>query len=90
MCVPEHNPKDLLPVTFEKSFKSLFVSVLGGNHQHLFRCRISRASNSWLCVVVHSEPLDQKVASERHAQMLNTALRCAWNKGKTSAKLTKP
>jgi hypothetical protein len=46
MCVSQHNTKDLLPVTFEESFKCLFVSVLGGNDEHLFRCRISQASNS--------------------------------------------
>ena len=64
MYVSQHNPKDLLPVTFEESFKCLFVSVLGGNNEHLFRCRISQASNSWLCVLVNSGPPDQLCASE--------------------------
>jgi hypothetical protein len=58
MCVSQHNTKDLLPVTFEESFKCLFVSVLGGNDEHLFRCSISQASHSWFCFVAHSEPPD--------------------------------
>jgi hypothetical protein len=67
MCVSQHNTKDLLPVTFEESFKCLFVSVLGGDDEHLFRCRIRQARNRWFSVVVHSGPPDQLCASERRA-----------------------
>jgi hypothetical protein len=74
MCVSLYNTKDLLPVTFEESFKCLFVSVLGGNDEHLFRCRISQASNSWFCVVVHSGPPDQLCVSERRAPSLEHCL----------------
>jgi hypothetical protein len=54
MCVSQHNTKDLLPVTFEESFKCLLVSVLGSNNKCLFQGRITQASNVWFCFVVHS------------------------------------
>jgi hypothetical protein len=74
MCVSQHNTKDLLPVTFEESFKCLFVSVLGGNDERLFRCSINQASNSWFCLVVHSGPPEQLCASERRVQNLEHCL----------------
>jgi len=74
MCVSQYNMKDLLPVAFEESFKCLFVSVLGGNDEHLFRRSITQASHSWFCVVIHSGPPDQLCASERRAQSLEHGL----------------
>jgi hypothetical protein len=53
-CVPQHNPKDLLPVTLEKRFKRLLVSMPSGSDKHLFRFTIIEASNSWCCRVVHN------------------------------------
>jgi hypothetical protein len=73
MCVSQHNTKDLLPVTFEESFKCLFVSVLGGNDEDLFRRRISQASNSWFCVVVHSGLPISYVPAKGEPRVLNTA-----------------
>jgi hypothetical protein len=53
-CVPQHNPKDLLPVTLEKHFKRLLVAMPSGSDKHLFRFPILEASNSWCCRVVHN------------------------------------
>src|SRR5260370_26572977 len=74
MCVSQHNTKDLLPVTFEESFKCLFVSVLVGNDEHLLRCRISQASNSWFCAVVHKRASRSAMGQRKRAQSLEHCL----------------
>jgi hypothetical protein len=53
-CVPQHNPKDLLPVTVEKRFKRLLVSMPAGSDKQLFGFTIIEASNGWCCRVVHN------------------------------------
>jgi hypothetical protein len=63
-----------LPSTVPNSSKCRQTNS-AGNDEHLFRCRISQASNSWFCFVVHSESPDQLCASERRTQILNTAFR---------------
>jgi hypothetical protein len=71
-CVPQHNCEDLSLITFKQGFKRMFVSVFGGDYERSFACRITHASDSWFCFVLHSdEPPDQLCGSERRAQLEN-------------------
>src|ERR1700719_1974198 len=70
-CVPQYNREGLSPVTVKQGFKRLFISILGGEYECSFACRITHASDSCFGFVLHSGPPDKLCGSERRAQLEN-------------------